>query len=193
MCGESITLESLTEDNAELIKTPIKRFTPTGIETIDGKTHDFDAIFCATGANTDLVPPFPKKARGVDLNKAWKPDGKFGFPYTYMGTATPGFPNLFFLAGPHATGPSGTVPHAIEIALTYQAKVLRKVSTQGIKSIAPLVRESTVCGLALLPGLRLSDEILAGKTGNTNASTNKIGLLILATDTPKERLTRMLI
>lgn len=130
-------LESLTEDNAELVKTPIKRFTSTGIETIDGKTHEFDAIFCATGANTDLVPPFPIKARGVDLNKAWKPDGKFGFPYTYMGTATPGFPNLFFLAGPHATGPSGTVPQAVETALTYQAKILRKVSAQGIKSIAP--------------------------------------------------------
>ncbi|KAF3009576.1 hypothetical protein E8E13_006033 [Curvularia kusanoi] len=130
-------LESLTEDNAGLVKTKIKRFTPTGIETVDGKTYDFDAIFCATGANTDLVPPFPIRARGIDLNKAWKPDGEFGFPYTYLGTATPGFPNLFFLAGPHATGPSGTVPQAVETALTYQAKILRKVSSQGIKSIAP--------------------------------------------------------
>jgi cation diffusion facilitator CzcD-associated flavoprotein CzcO len=130
-------LESLTEQNAELVKTPIKRFTPTGIETKDGRTYEFDAIFCATGANTDLVPPFPIKARGLDLNKVWKPDGEFGFPYTYLGTATPGFPNLFFLAGPHATGPSGTVTQAVETALTFFAKILRKVSSQGIKSIAP--------------------------------------------------------
>ncbi|KAF2703625.1 FAD/NAD(P)-binding domain-containing protein [Pleomassaria siparia CBS 279.74] len=130
-------LESLTEENAELVKTPIKRFTPTGIETIDGTQHEFDAIFCATGANTDLVPPFSVKARGVDLKEAWKPNGKFGFPYTYLGVATPGFPNLFFLAGPHATGASGTVPYAVETTLTLYAKILRKVSSQGIKSIAP--------------------------------------------------------
>jgi cation diffusion facilitator CzcD-associated flavoprotein CzcO len=130
-------LESLTEDNVELVKTPIKRFTTTGIETIDGKAYDFDAILCATGANTDLVPPFPIKARGVDLNNAWKPEGKWGFPYTYLGMATPGFPNLFFLAGPHATGPSGTVPQAVETALTYFAKAIRKASSQGIKSMAP--------------------------------------------------------
>jgi cation diffusion facilitator CzcD-associated flavoprotein CzcO len=131
-------LESLTEENVDLIKTPIKRFTPTGIETVDGKHFDFDAIICATGANTDLVPPFPIKARGVNLNKAWKPGGKFGFPYTYLGLATPGFPNLFFLAGPHATGPSGTVPQAVETSLTYFAKAMRKVSSQGVKSMAPL-------------------------------------------------------
>lgn len=130
-------LESLTEDNVELVKTPIKRITTTGIETVDGKLYDVDAIFCATGANTDLVPPFSIRARGVDLNEAWKPGGKWGFPYTYMGMATPGFPNLFFLAGPHATGPSGTVPQAVETALTYFAKVFRKASSQGIKSVAP--------------------------------------------------------
>ncbi|KAF2845155.1 FAD/NAD(P)-binding domain-containing protein [Plenodomus tracheiphilus IPT5] len=131
-------LEALTEDNVELVKTPIKRFTATGIETVDGRTYDVDAIFCATGANTDLVPPFPIKAHGVDLNEAWKPEGKWGFPFTYMGVATPGFPNLFFLAGPHATGPSGTVPQAAETGLTYIAKVLRKTSSQGIKSLSPL-------------------------------------------------------
>ncbi|KAI4713964.1 hypothetical protein J4E89_001413 [Alternaria sp. Ai002NY15] len=130
-------LESLTEANVELVKSPIKRFTPTGIETSDGRTFDFDAIFCATGANTDLVPPFSIKARGEDLHEAWKPGGKWGFPYTYLGLATPGFPNLFFLAGPHATGPSGTVPHGVETSLTYFAKVLRKVSSQGLKSLSP--------------------------------------------------------
>jgi cation diffusion facilitator CzcD-associated flavoprotein CzcO len=135
-------LESLTEDNVALVKEKIKRFTTTGIETVDGVKRDFDAIFCATGANTDLVPPFSVKSRGIDLAEAWKPGGTYGFPYTYLGVAAPGFPNLFFLAGPHATGPSGTVPFAVETSLTYIAKVLRKISSQGIKSIAPS-REAT--------------------------------------------------
>jgi cation diffusion facilitator CzcD-associated flavoprotein CzcO len=130
-------LESITEDNVEFIQMKIKRFTETGIETIDGSHREYDAIFCATGANTDHVPPFSVKSRGVDLNSAWKPDGELGFPYTYLGLAAPGFPNLLFLAGPHATGPSGTVPHSVETQLTYFAKVLRKVSSQGIKTITP--------------------------------------------------------
>ena len=129
--------ESLAEDNVDLVKTPISRFTPTGIETVNGTSYPVDVIFCATGANTDLVPPFPIKAHGIDLKQAWKPGGKWGFPYTYMGIADPGFPNLFFLAGSHATGPSGTVRQAVETALTYLAKVLRKASSQGIRSLSP--------------------------------------------------------
>jgi hypothetical protein len=37
----------------------------------------------------------------------------------------------------HGSGPSGTVPHSVEIQLTYYAKLLRKVSTQGIKTVTP--------------------------------------------------------
>ncbi|KAF7562605.1 hypothetical protein G7046_g1513 [Stylonectria norvegica] len=130
-------LEAIAEDNVDFIRQKIKRFTETGIETEDGVQRDVDAVFCATGANTDMVPQFPIKAFGRDLRNLWKRDGKYGFPYTYLGLATPGFPNLLFVQGPHGTGPSGTVPHSVETQLTYFAKVLRKVSREGIKSITP--------------------------------------------------------
>ncbi|KAG8626645.1 hypothetical protein KVT40_005590 [Elsinoe batatas] len=130
-------LEALAEDNVELIQTAIRRITPTGIETEDGKHREVDAIFCATGANVDMVPPFPITANGLDLREAWRPGGKYGWPHSYLGLAVPDFPNLLLVHGPHGTGPSGTVPHAVEVQLTYYAKVLRKVSTQGIKTITP--------------------------------------------------------
>ncbi|OIW24555.1 FAD/NAD(P)-binding domain-containing protein [Coniochaeta ligniaria NRRL 30616] len=130
-------LEAITEDNVDYIRTPIKRFTETGIETTDGKHREVDAIFCATGANVDMVPPFPIRANGQDLATTWRPGGKHGYPYTYLGLATPGFPNLLFVHGPHGTGPSGTVPHSVEVQLTYFAKLLRKASREGIKSITP--------------------------------------------------------
>ncbi|KAF2221197.1 hypothetical protein BDZ85DRAFT_302527 [Elsinoe ampelina] len=130
-------LEALAEDNVELIQTAIKRITPTGIETEDGKHREVDAILCATGANVDMVPPFPITANGLDLREAWRPGGKYGWPHSYLGLAVPEFPNLLLVHGPHGTGPSGTVPHAVEVQLTYYAKVLRKVSTQGIKTITP--------------------------------------------------------
>ncbi|KAL2178372.1 uncharacterized protein P884DRAFT_276914 [Thermothelomyces heterothallicus CBS 202.75] len=151
-------LEALTEDNVDYIRTPIRRLTETGIETEDGRVREVDAIICATGANVDSVPPFPIRARGRDLRDLWRPDGaaagekekekgeereegkeseSYGFPYTYLGLATPGFPNLFFVHGPHGTGPSGTVPHSVETQLTYYAKVLRKMGREGIRSLQP--------------------------------------------------------
>lgn len=130
-------LEALAEENVDFIQTPIKRFTRTGIETEDGVHREVDAILCATGANVDFVPAFSIGAYGIDLNKAWRHDGEIGWPKTYLGLAAPGFPNLLFIAGPHGSGPSGTVPHSAENQLTYYAKLLRKVSTQGIKTIMP--------------------------------------------------------
>jgi cation diffusion facilitator CzcD-associated flavoprotein CzcO len=94
-------LEALTKDNLSFIRSPIKRFTKTGIETEDGTHRPVDAIICSTGANVDFAPPFPIVSSGIDLSSAWKADGHFGFPYTYLGIATPGFPNLLFLHGPN--------------------------------------------------------------------------------------------
>jgi cation diffusion facilitator CzcD-associated flavoprotein CzcO len=130
-------LEALTEDNVNYIQTPIKRFTETGIETEDGIHREVDAVFAATGANIDMAPPFSINAFGKDLKKAWRKDGEYGFPYTYLGLAVPKFPNLFLIHGAHGTGPSGTVPHSVEVQLTYYAKVLRKISREGIKTITP--------------------------------------------------------
>lgn len=133
-------LESLCEDNVDYIKTPITRFTSTGIETSDGKHREVNAIFCATGANSSMAPPFSIRANGIDLREAWKPDGLWGFPSTYLGHASPKFQNLLFIHGPNAAGLSGSVPHGVETTVTYVAKVLRKASTEGIRSMVPQER-----------------------------------------------------
>lgn len=130
-------LEALMEEHVEYIKTPIKRFTETGTETTDGILREVDAVFCGTGANIDMVHRFPVRANGRDLRDLWRQDGEHGFPYTYFGLATPGFPNYFHVHGPHGTGPSGTVPHAVEVQLTYFAKLLHKMSREGIRSMVP--------------------------------------------------------
>lgn len=134
-------LEALAEEHVDYITTPIRRITATGIETEDGVHRAVDAIFCATGSNRDMVPVFSIKADGgQDLRDLWSQDGPHGFPYSYQGIATPGYPNLFFLQGPNATGPSGTVPHSAETQLAHVAKILRKISREGIKSITPSIR-----------------------------------------------------
>lgn len=130
-------LEALTKKNVDYIQTRIKRFTETGIVTEDGVERQADITICATGANVDHAPPFSIIADGVDLKQAWKKDGLFGFPYTYIGFATPGFPNLLWLGGPFSSGHSGTVPNNVENQVTYIAKLLRKIRSQGIKSVVP--------------------------------------------------------
>ncbi|RKU46179.1 hypothetical protein DL546_008495 [Coniochaeta pulveracea] len=69
-------LEAITADNVDYIQTHIKRFTETGIETVDGKHREVDAIFAATGANVDAVPPFSIKANGRDIAQLWSKDGR---------------------------------------------------------------------------------------------------------------------
>ncbi|KAF6793386.1 4-hydroxyacetophenone monooxygenase [Colletotrichum sojae] len=132
--------EAITSEKTEYIQTRIKRITETGVETEDGRHREVDAIFCATGANVDMVPPFPIRARGEDLTEQWREGGKYGYPYTYLGSATPGFPNLLFLHGPNGSGRSGTVPHNVENQVTYFARILRKASREGIKTLQPTRR-----------------------------------------------------
>ncbi|TQN67988.1 FAD-binding monooxygenase moxY [Colletotrichum shisoi] len=126
-------LEAITSDKTDYIQTRIRRITATGIETEDGRHREVDAIFCATGANVDMAPPFPITANGRDLAEVWRPDG----PYTYFGSATPGFPNLLFVHGPNGSGRSGTVPHNVENQITYFARILRKAAREGIRTIQP--------------------------------------------------------
>ncbi|KFY12873.1 hypothetical protein V492_03609 [Pseudogymnoascus sp. VKM F-4246] len=130
-------LEALGKENVSFIQTPIKRFTKDGIETEDGIHRAVDAVICSTGANIDYATPFPIVSGGVDLSSAWKPEGKYGFPYSYLGVATPEFPNLLFIHGPNAAGHSGTLPHSAETQITYIARVLRKVNSEGIRTIVP--------------------------------------------------------
>jgi cation diffusion facilitator CzcD-associated flavoprotein CzcO len=130
-------LEALTKDNVSYIQTRIRKFTRKGIVTDDGTEREADIVICATGANVDHAPPFSIIANGIDLKSAWKPDGLYGHPYNYLGVATPGFPNLFWIGGPHSTGHSGSVPNSIENLVTYVAKFLRKIRSQGIRTMQP--------------------------------------------------------
>ncbi|KAH7125975.1 hypothetical protein EDB81DRAFT_872177 [Dactylonectria macrodidyma] len=130
-------LEALTADNVTYVTDHIAEFTETGIRTVDGTHREVDAIICSTGHDVTFSTQFPILHAGVDLQASWRPGGTPGFPDSYLGIATPGFPNLLILLGPNANGPAGTLCHSVENQVTYAAKVLRKASSQGIRSMAP--------------------------------------------------------
>ncbi|KAF2815551.1 FAD dependent oxidoreductase [Mytilinidion resinicola] len=130
-------LEAVAAENVEYVPTPIERFTATGIVTTDGIQRNVDAVICSTGHDISFSVAFPIHAHGTDLQAAWRPGGNPGFPDSYLSFAAPNFPNLLFILGPNSTGPAGTLCHSVENQLTYTAKVLRKISSQGIRSMAP--------------------------------------------------------
>ncbi|KAF1847901.1 FAD/NAD(P)-binding domain-containing protein [Cucurbitaria berberidis CBS 394.84] len=130
-------LEALTADNVDYVTVQIEKFTRTGIQTTDGIHREVDAIICSTGHDISFSTAFPVIANGVNLQTAWRPGGDPGFPDSYLSIAAPGFPNFLTLLGPNATGPAGTLTHSVENQVTYCARVLRKASSQRIRSMAP--------------------------------------------------------
>jgi hypothetical protein len=58
--------------------------------TTDGVHRPVDAIICSTGANINYAPPFPIVSGDLDLSRDWRPDGKFGWPRSYLGIGTDG-------------------------------------------------------------------------------------------------------
>ncbi len=103
--------EIFNQDNVELVDLkddPIVRVTPKGIQT-KNKFHELDMILLGTGfdAVTGGVPSIDIHGiEGKTLAQYWDK----GFRTAY-GTASAGFPNLFFVYGPQspaavANGPS---------------------------------------------------------------------------------------
>lgn len=130
-------LEALQEPNVGYITTHIDSFTESGLRLVDGRELAYDAIICSTGHNVNYTPTFAIIANGKNLQDLWSPSGQPGFPDTYLGVGIPDFPNIFSVLGPNGAGLGGSIPNVVENTVTYIAKILRKVSREGIRSIAP--------------------------------------------------------
>lgn len=102
-------LPTLTRPNVEVVTTPIKRITESGITTTDGRHRSVDAIVYATGFNAvSFLSTVDVEGRdGQRLHELWK-DGAFA----YLGMTVPGFPNFFMLYGPNTN--QGSIIFMIE-------------------------------------------------------------------------------
>lgn len=106
--------EAYNRDNVELVdlrKFPITRITKSGIETTRG-SYDLDVLIFATGFNALVGGIENIDIRGtadLALKDKW-----ISGPRTYLGVQSAGFPNLFFLVGPHNAATFCNVPRCIE-------------------------------------------------------------------------------
>jgi 4-hydroxyacetophenone monooxygenase len=124
--------QALRRDNVRLVTAPIKRITPSGIETTGGH-EDVDIIAFATGFYTNrvLTPIQIYGRNGVDVRKRLDDN-----PEAYNGMALADCPNLFLTYGPHgvpAHGGNGML--FAEMAVGYITECLRAMFDNGWKRL----------------------------------------------------------
>lgn len=125
-------LEALISPTVQPITTPIEKVTPKGILTTDGTEHIFDVLVCATGFQPAFQPAFTViNGAGKTIQEDWTTG-----PNLYMGVSAPRFPNYFTIVGPGSTWSNGTLMPSIETTIEYAVKLMRKMQTEQIKSVA---------------------------------------------------------
>ena len=124
-------LEALTQENVAFITDPITHISESAVHTRDGKSHQIDALVCATGFHASAPPPFPViGARGLTLEKKWSQR-----PISYLSHSISGFPNFFVMMGPNAAIGSGSLVTMIESVGDYIIRAVRKIQKDNIRSM----------------------------------------------------------
>ncbi|KAF3762532.1 FAD/NAD(P)-binding domain-containing protein [Cryphonectria parasitica EP155] len=127
-------LEALRKENVEVVSGNIKRFVADGIEMDSGDVLKVDAIVCATGFDLSFCPRFPVVGREGNLQDIWRNTT----PKAYMSVAVQGMPNYFTFLGPNGPIAHGSVFTLSEHIAKYITRILKKVQTEHIRSLAPL-------------------------------------------------------
>lgn len=126
--------EVFNQDNVELVgvvDTPIKRITPTGIQT-SARDYEFDIIIYATGFDgiTGSFDRIDFRGReGQSLREKWK-----GGPSTFVGMMVEDFPNMFMVMGPHAA--LGNQPRSIEHNVEWISDLIGHMEDSGLTTVS---------------------------------------------------------
>ncbi|WP_370332986.1 flavin-containing monooxygenase [Mycolicibacterium hippocampi] len=107
--------QTFNRDNVTLVdlrNDPIEEVTPVGIRT-ERELYELDVIIYATGfdAMTGALSRIDVRGRdGMSLAEFWETEG----PYSYLGIAVSGFPNLFIIQAPGSPSAATNFVAALE-------------------------------------------------------------------------------
>jgi 4-hydroxyacetophenone monooxygenase len=139
--------DALTRENVTLETEGIRRITPDGIETSDGREIQVDVIVFATGFRaTDFLWPMEVRGRGRTVEQLWSEDG----PRAYRGVMMPGFPNFFVIYGPNTNVYNGMQLVQIEELVTRFALDRIKELVLGDKRAVDVTEAAYACYNELL-------------------------------------------
>jgi cation diffusion facilitator CzcD-associated flavoprotein CzcO len=111
---------------------PIEEITPKGIRA-GGKEYEFDIIVLATGFDAMTGPLTRIKIQGRGgklLSQKWEAG-----PYTYLGVAVAGFPNLFTITGPGSPSVLCNMPVAIQQHVEWISDCLQYLRKNNLTTI----------------------------------------------------------
>ncbi len=126
---------ALKRDDVELITEGVAQITPHGVRTASGTERPADVIALSTGFHTSqyLFPMTVTGRDGVDLREHWEDDNA----RAYLGIASPGFPNLFFVYGPNTNGSGGSFLAWSENQVNYIMQLLAAMIEADLGAIEP--------------------------------------------------------
>lgn len=125
-------LATMARPNVRVVTEGIRRVTPTGVETMDGRHHQADAIVYGTGfAATDFLAPMRITGRhGTDLNEAWRQGAQ-----AYLGMTVPGFPNFFMLYGPNTNLGHSSIVYMLESQIAHVIRCFQAARKAGAQTV----------------------------------------------------------
>ncbi|ARJ07678.1 cyclohexanone monooxygenase [Cnuibacter physcomitrellae] len=111
---------------------PIVEFTEKGIRAGDTE-YELDVIVLATGFDAvsgNQLRIFQQGRQGLSLQDKWRDR-----PYTYLGTMTAGFPNLYMVYGP--MGPFTNQPPVHEAQVNWIGDAIQHTLEIGARTLEP--------------------------------------------------------
>ena len=123
---------TFNRSHVALDTSPLRRIGPSFVET-EGHRHEVDTIIWCTGFQVTDFRANPLKIYGRDgrsLNEEMSRTAK-----AYLGIATEGFPNYFWLMGPHTGLGHNSMVYMIECQIRHVMKVLALMKDKGATSV----------------------------------------------------------
>jgi cation diffusion facilitator CzcD-associated flavoprotein CzcO len=122
---------ALADERSGVVVDPIAKVTPRAIVTHDGTRHEVDTIIVATGYrySRSLLVERISGAGGHTLGEVWNRS-----PRAYLGSAVPGFPNMFILLGPNAIGINSVI-FSLEAQIRYVVDALETMERRGARRV----------------------------------------------------------
>ncbi len=123
---------ALARDNVTLETDAIAAVTPQGVRLVDGREILADVIIYATGFKPfDMMESTTVTGRdGRDLAAEWGQS-----PNAHKGITVSGYPNLFFLMGPHTGLGHNSIIYMIESAIRYVMDALETLDKRGAAAL----------------------------------------------------------
>jgi cyclohexanone monooxygenase len=122
---------TFTRPNVSLETSPIVEFTNRGLRTADGIEHVVDTVVYGTGfkAANYLASLDVYGRSGARLHDDWREGAE-----AYLGTAVPGYPNLFTLYGPNTNGVTSII-YVLEAQAGYVCRLLDAMRDGGFDAV----------------------------------------------------------